>query len=581
MEVVLPEGTPTPERDRPGAPTVMAVGIALLALLAATFALGQATSPPEEVLSGSTTTTELAPIIPPTTTTTIDIETFSADDIATGDRFFWINAPPSGRLWPIDLVEHDGFVYLFGTQEVTASGSGRGASAWISSEGVQWEQAGEVIPANNNVRKVVSTEQGLVALGQNSLGAPMVWTSTDGRAFVGSTLPVGEMGPGTSFELNDAVVSDGRMLVVGVQVPNRTSEVLAALPESLVGTDTDSVRLGFNVRGDVDDGIVDVYGPLGLHAFSLRMGELGLDEEFEQLLVGPDPPIRQFIWSTEDGLDWEVNEVGASIVEKLWRRPNGDLVAYGEGGRGSTILTSTDGRNWEPHGRSSRAWIFEISAMATWEETLVGGGLGEDLFVTSDGLSWERLGTGELLPDSINWRMGPVGTGDAGLLAVARALRANNPPAFTPVVVEAGEATLTLDLEDARLLVDRPGYSRLEVFLWTNNNLGYYEVDFPQQMVTFTDPASGDALATVGLATLEKAESSAFVMDQSSELALLFTPDGDAWSVQSLSNVVSATHEVENIVVLEDRVLLLTYDTAGLGASIPPQVSIVIGQIDP
>jgi hypothetical protein len=579
--MVLPEGTPPPERDRPRTPTVAVVGIALLALLAATFALGQATSPPEQVVVGSTSTTEIAQVVAPTTTTTIDIESFSADDIATGGRFFWIKAPPSGRLWPIDLVEHDGSVYLFGSQEITSSGSRRGASMWISSNGVGWEPVGEVIPETNTVRNVVSTEWGLLALGQSSLGAPTVWTSTDGRVFSASTLPSDDSLPGTSFELNDAVVADGRLLVVGVQVPDRTSEVLAALPESLVGTDSESVRLGFDLRGDVDDGIVDIHGPLGLHAFSLRMGELGLDDDLEAVLVGPDPPVRQFIWSTENGVEWEVDEVGASIVQRLWLRPNGDLVAYGEGGRGSTILTSEDGRNWEAHGRSSRAWIFEISAMAAWRGMLVGGGLGEDLFVTSDGLSWERLGTGELLPDSINWRMGPVGTGESGLVTVARALRANNPPVFTPVVIESGDATLTLDLEDARLLVDRPGYERLEVFLWTRNNLGHYEVDFLQETVTFVDPDSGDALATVGFATLEKAESSAFVVDQTSERALLFTPDADNWSVQSLSNVVAETHEVESIVLLEDRVLLLTYDTAGLGASIPPQVSIVIGQIDP
>jgi len=553
----------------------------MLALVAVTFALGQATSPPEEIVAGSTSTTEIAPVVEPTTTTTIDIETFSADDVATGDRFFWINAPPSGRVWPIDLIEHDGLVYLFGSEEVTTSRSGRGAIAWISSDGVQWQRVGVVIPENSTVRKVVSTEWGLLALGQNSLGAPMVWTSTDGKTFKSSSLPVAETVPGTSFELNDAVVSDGRLLVVGVQVPDRTSEVLAALQESLVGTDADSVRLGFDLRGDVDEAIVNVHGPLGLHAFSLRMVELGLDDDLEAVLVGPDPPVRQFIWSTDDGVAWQVTEVGASIVQELWRRPNGDLVAYGDGGRESTILTSTDGRNWESHARSSRAWTFEISAMATWRETLIGGGLGEDLFVTSDGLSWERLGTGALLPDSINWRMGPVGTGEAGLAAMAQALRANNQPAFTPVVIEVGDATLTLDLEDARLLVDRPGYERLEVFLWTENNRGHFEVDFLQKAVTFIDPPSGDVLAKVGFTTLEKAESSAFIVDRSSERALLFTADAKAWSVQSLSSVVAEAHQVESIVVLEDRVLLLTHDTAGLGASIPPRVSIVIGQIDP
>lgn len=219
--------------------------------------------------------------------------------------------------------------------------------------------------------------------------------------------------------------------------------------------------------------------------------------------------------------------------------------------------------------------------MATWGESLIGGGLGEDLFATSDGLSWERLGTGDLLPDSINWRMGPVGAGEAGLATVARALRTNSPPVFTPVVIEAGEATLTLDMEDARLLVDHPGYDRLEVLLWTKGNDGLYEIDFHTETVTFTDPDSGDVLATVGFSTLEKAENSAFVIERSPERALLFTSDAETWSIQSLSRVVPEAREVGDIVVLEDRVLLLTYGTGDLGTATPHRVSIVVGQIDP
>lgn len=559
-----------------------AVGIALLALIGAALALGQATTPPQQPVADSSSTTEIAAIVAPTTTTTIDIDNFSASDIATGDRFFWINVLPSGRLWPIDLVEHNGLVYLFGSEEVTDAGStARGASSWISADGVRWNAVGEVISADHLVRRVVSTEWGLTALGQSRDGSPMVWTSSDGRAFQASPLPFDETTTGTSFELNDAVVSNGRLFVVGIQVPDRTSEVLASLPEALVGPDRDSVRLGFDLRGDIDDGIVNIYGPLGLHAFSLRMGELGLDESLESILVGPDPPTRQFIWSSDDGLEWHMDEVGSSIVKELWRRPSGDLVAYGEGGRGSTILTSVDGNTWETHGRSSRAWIFEIGPLAIWKDAMVGGGLGEELFITSDGLNWERLAAGELLPDSINWRLGPAGAGESGLVAVARALRANGQPRFTTVVVESGEATLTLDLEEARLLVDHPEYDSLEILLWTRGNGGLYDIDFPQKKVTFTDPGSGEPLATVGFATLEKAESSALSIDQATQRALLFTPDAEAWSVQSLSDVVAETHEIEGIVVLDDRVLLLTYDASDIGASMPPQVAIALGQIDP
>lgn len=581
-EVVLPEGTPAPERDRPRAPTVVAVGVAVLALLAATLALGQATSPPEEVVADSTSTTEIAPVVEPTTTTTIDIETFSADDIATGERFFWVNAPPSGRLWPIDMIEHDGLVYLFGSQDVTTSGSARGASAWVSADGVQWDQVGGVIPETNTVHRVVSTEWGLIALGEGSDGTPRVWMSSDGRSFLASPLPFDRSTDGSRFEITDAEVSNGVLVVIGAQVPDHSSEVLDALPETMVASNQSSIRLEFEPAERDENSIINVFAPMGLHAASLRMEELGFDQGVQSILVGPDAPPRQFMWSTRDGLTWQMEDLGSSIVDELWHHPSGDLVAYGRRGQGSAVTISANDMTWRPQVRSSRKWWnYEIAALAAWNGSMVGGGQGEQLFVSSDGLSWQPLGTGELLPDSINWRMGPAGTGEAGLVAVARALRANNPPVFRPVVIESGDATLTVDLQDARLIVDRPGYEQLEVFLWTKNTLGHYEVDLAQEIVTFVDPPSRETLATVGFETLEKAESSAFAIDRSSERALLFTPDGNTWSVQSLSNVVSETHEVESIVVLDDRVLLLTYDSAGLGASIPPRVSVVIGQISP
>lgn len=577
--MVLPEGRPSPKSDRPAAPKLAAVGVALVALIGAMLALGQATAPPEELADASTSTTEIAPIIPPTTTTTIDLENFSATDIATGQRFFWVNAPPSGRLWPIDLLEHDGVIYLFGSERIDVDGGGRGASMWISADGVQWRSVGEVIPSTHTVSRVVSTGEGLVALGRDRDGAPMVWRSTDGESFQALARPTQAVPAGTVVQLNDALEFEGRLIVVGIQIPDRTRDVLAALPESLVGSDPTSVTLGFEVRDDVDDGVVDVFGPLGLHAFSMRMGELDLDPSLEAVLVGPDPPIRQFIWSTADGLDWQGTEVGSSIVEDLWLTPAGTLVAYGPGGRDSTVLTSADGETWERRGRSSRAWIFEIGALGVWREMMIGGGLGEDLFITDDGLTWERLGTGDLLPDSINWRLGPVAAGDVGLVSVARALRANRAPVFTAAEIDAGEATVTLDLDAGRLLVDHPGYQPLEMLLWTEYTDPPYQLDFNQRTVTFTDPQTGDVLATLGFATLESAENSAFTIETSNELALLYTRDGEEWSIQALTGVVSDGHEIDDILIVDDRVLILTRQTSLLGSSAPPQIAIVLGQI--
>lgn len=97
----------------------------MLALLAVTFVLGQATSPPEEVLADPTSTTSNSPIVAPTTTTTVNPETFSVRDIAMGDTFIWLHAPPLPLGWPIEMLEHEGSVYLFATS-MTPQGSTHG-----------------------------------------------------------------------------------------------------------------------------------------------------------------------------------------------------------------------------------------------------------------------------------------------------------------------------------------------------------------------------------------------------------------------------------------------------------------------
>ena len=64
------------------------------------------------------------------------------------------------------------------------------------------------------------------------------------------------------------------------------------------------------------------------------------------------------------------------------------------------------------------------------------------------------------------------------------------------------------------------------------------------------------------------------------ERALLFTPDGESWSVQDLTNLVSEDSEIAELAILNDRLLMLTRDRVADGTA-PPRVTIFVGQIDP
>lgn len=206
--------------------------------------------------------------------------------------------------------------------------------------------------------------------------------------------------------------------------------------------------------------------------------------------------------------------------------------------------------------------------------------MGEDLFASPDGVSWERIGTGEVLPDEIGWDLGPVGSGPAGLATVAGYVESGGASPFEPVTFQHGDAELTLDMATGRLWVDSSGYEPLEVPLWVTGAEALYTIDFIQSSVTFTDPGSGAELVTVGFSTLEGAMSTAMAEEAITERALLFTADGETWSVQELSNVVSDAHEIDHVAVLHDRVLILTRDRVVEG-DLPPRTTIFVGQIDP
>lgn len=574
--MVLPEGSPTPATDRPTAPRVAAVGAAVVLLLGALVVLGQVTAPPEEVAIGvSTTTTE--PISQPTTTTTIDLEEFSVSDITTGDRFGWINAPGVGRMWPLDLVHHEGQLYLFGSTAHPHRQSESGAlRAWVSENGIKWVSLGEVAGNGYRVHRVVSTTAGLFALGARlEDNAPHIWSSSDGDSWVAEELPKGgETGTGEFVRLSAVTELDGRLLVFGTVLGDFFGEIAKHLPEEVA----DHLPYGLSWSRGPDGYRVSVHGPLGITGFSATLDELGISDEvatsFFDLSRRPEMAYR---WSSRDGTDWEVEESDIWAVENFWPGPDGLLLASS----GPRVWSSSDGLEWEGHGTSSRAHIHEIQIREFWEGLLIGSGIGEHLFQSQDGIEWEQAGTGDLLPDQLQWHLDPVAAGEGGVAAVATAWHRVATQEPSPVIIEKEGHTLTVDLRGGIMTLDDPdGLTITGPLLSSDEPSELVTVDFIEEQVTFHHPETDEPMVSFGFATLERVETSATSLELDTGKALLFAPDGEKWSLQDLSTVMGDDDRIADMAVLADRVILLTYETPQtLRSPEPPNITIRVGAI--
>ena len=109
--MVLPEGTP-PIPDRSNTPRLVGLVVTAALVLLSILALGQATTPTTNIASPVITLPD--PIVAPSTTTAASAESFSVADHAIGNGFSWMSGPLE-RTYPVDLVNHAGRVFLFGS----------------------------------------------------------------------------------------------------------------------------------------------------------------------------------------------------------------------------------------------------------------------------------------------------------------------------------------------------------------------------------------------------------------------------------------------------------------------------------
>lgn len=567
--MVLPEGTRETDVNRPK--TLIAVGAGLVLLLGM-LALGLATAPDEVAAPGSTTTTtEDEPLHQPTTTTSIDFQTFSVGDIATGERLSWREAPPMGASWPVELLEYRGTLYLF-----TSEGAPRphvisgGFEVWNSKDGIQWNKVGEV--SEGAVSAVTVADDQLVALGAHSEdGSPHIWTSTDGVDWTGSRLPfqVDSELPASAW-VRDARWHDGHLIVVGSIVPDPQRAVMARLPPDIA---EHAGRYGMGLSDGPDGPSIEIYAPLGIVGYSANMKDLGVDDETADALFRNSPSEDSYLWRS-DGAGWVAIDRNNVVFEQLWTGPEGELLASGWDNSGPAIWFSTDGISWD------QTEIRMVDIVESWNSWLIGVRNNRDLVRSHDGRSWESLGLEATLPQSLEWYLEQVDAGSPGIAAIATAWVPHQgaPASEPPWSFEVSGYTITVDYNTGQLTVEGSG-GRSVIPMWTDDPLADVTVDFSGETLTFHDPEKDVELVTVDFDAARRAETAFYGgRDFGLRALLLNRPDGD-WTILDLAEEIGSRERVIMLRLFRDRMILVTFPIPAWYGGSPPEWSIKVARI--
>lgn len=560
-----PDAAPPPE----GASirrALIIVAVALTIVAAGVgFGVGRLTAPSAGTEAAS----------PSATTTTVIIETV-------GETLDWSESADVGELWPVGIVEHDGMVFFFGSPAVQFGPTvpeGSGLEAWVSDDGSGWESLGTVIPAPALVQDVVSTPQGLIAVGTGAEGVPIVWQSPDARQWSESPLPTDEASlPGTQTSLSAAGGNDEVAVVFGNTGFNEQQMILDAIGEDLGS-------FGMSYGGP--RGPFTVFGPLGIAVFSATADELDLTDEQLSLLFEESGEEGSTVWSSFDGVSWITSEIEANYISSVSTNEDGELVALGSGHYGMEAWTSTDGVEWTSQG--SVGEVGEVEQITAWNDGFVAirflGPSGEILY-SEDGEDWETLGVEALLSQELFWSYYPLSAGSAGIAAVAHGYDESMDFGFAgpePIVLERDGYTLTVDQERGSLIVAEGDTELLRLFLDSERVPEEVITDLEAKTMTFLDPDTGEALATFTFDELEEAEQASFegMEGGRDRQVFLFSTDGSGWSVQDLSEVAGEGSSVEGLQVMEDRVVATVTEFSESFAGPPslPRVMIWTGLV--
>ena len=552
--VVLPEGTGSgggpPRRGRGGILFLAAVGVLVGGLI-----FGSLTTPEPAAIEETSSSTTTAPLEKP-----VDLENFTIDQIAVGVPLEWTKATEVAESYVHALVEHQGWVYLFGSYQSLWDGDGQGLRAWRSLDGAGWESLGQVIGPPHLIVNVSSTAQGLLALEAGRSGDPArVWLSEDGILWTPSDLPIAESGYQVITWPMAAGATD-RLLVVAASDQFDIGRLFEERLSELTGSPLDLSKLGVNWDLLPDDIRFTIWGPLGIMIYQATGTELGLtEEERERIRTGMTPEATVRVLSNWDDTGWQDGTIEVSWIDSINPAPDGALVVLGYGSYGPRTWSSHDGLTWEETGPPEGPY-----QITPWGDRLIGvadNGRPETM-VSADGENWEATGLVDHFPLGLGWGPNHLSAGAGGIALTVEAWLGS--PAFSgstqPLEMARNGHVFTFDLNNAVIRLDEADTS----LTWSQSS-PWIEGDLFARTITLLDPETGEAMATFELDELTELEQRYWspIREPQHHVAFVFSPDGSNWTIQDTSSVFGETAWISDLEVTESRVIAVVANGDG------------------
>ena len=388
--MVLPDGT-RGVGNRPKLPKRLLIGGIIVVTALVVFGLGRLTTLPDtEAVEDTSTTTTSVPLQTPTTQ--IDRATWTVSKIATEQQLVW-SEPTTLQTWSLGIFNLNETLFLYGVPNPPfGAGPPRGLNLWTSSNGVNWEERGMVVPRDTTIYQVIGSGTRLFAAGVSDQGSPILMSSHNGYDWNPVETP--------SFGAEERSVgfrhvSDDTLIVSTTPGINDQYVVQSALPEKW-----QDAEVSWSVEGSSDGPKITLNGPFGIAVAQYTAEELGLSRDDLAAFLGPlDLPEETTLWIRRDDT-WRASTIEAESIETVHQLPDGRLLATGDDSGLSTIWVSDDGNTWVKEPVLS-SLIGPNSYSHRWNDGFIASShqsSNPDLSFTTDFGTWEPMSVSELLP---------------------------------------------------------------------------------------------------------------------------------------------------------------------------------------
>lgn len=565
--MVSPEGAGS-EPDRPKLGRGLLFAIAGLVIVAGFMVLGSLSPADPVALETTTTTSTIATTISTTTTTELpppfDPENFEVSQIETGPQFEWTHTLTLDDGYPLGLIEHSGSLYLFVKEQALWTGAPGKLDLWEWQDSGSWQHSGTIAAADHSITAMTSNGDEVILAGLPAEGgAVSIWRSTDLETWVMEDIPIASE-EAHSIALPTAVGANGDLVVVAAVVSeNNQAMIEAALREAGVPVDLNGLGWGF------EDDAVAIYGPFGMSIERVPYSDLGWDEDTQAAIVRAyHGPSRLSTWVQREGGEWLETELeDINGVDSILRHPDGGLMARGWGTTGMVSLFSSDGLEWSEVPANQAPWMVRV-----WGGLLVGPGERSlpGLLVSDNGEVWEHIGPEERFPVGINWSTDAVAAGPDGLVFTTSGSSPGLPatqPGSQPTTLDlATGATLTLDFYTGKMEV-AVGDETFDWEMYSQDGPGGGVVaDLEAGTLTLHDPETGDLLGQVSFEDLLQLEQDYYrSREPESHRALVYTPDGEIWSIQDVGAEFGRSSGIGHMVIDAGQVAVVVFPDWWLG----------------